>query len=92
MRVGFHQGTKGGQGGVPMSLAADRDLRLVTQSAWRRPRVMITKDFIIVKDFCTYSIRILRQGKILHDHGADRVVVAYTSPAVLKVRNHGGDS
>jgi hypothetical protein len=33
---------------------------------------MITKDFIIVKDFCTYSIRILRQGKILHDHGPDR--------------------
>jgi hypothetical protein len=46
---------------------------------------LIRKDFIIAKDFCTYSIRILRQEKSFTIMG--RVVVAYTSSAVLKVRN-----
>jgi hypothetical protein len=30
---------------------------------------MIAKDFIIMKDFRTYSIKILRQDKRLRDHG-----------------------
>jgi hypothetical protein len=33
---------------------------------------MIAKDFIIMKDFRTYSIKILRQDKRLRDHGAGR--------------------
>jgi hypothetical protein len=39
----------------------------------RRPPLaaMITKDSIIAKDLCTYAIRILRQEKILRDHGHD---------------------
>jgi hypothetical protein len=30
---------------------------------------MIAKDLFIMKDRCSYTIRILRQEKILHDHG-----------------------
>jgi hypothetical protein len=33
--------------------------------------VVITKTFITAKDFRTYSIRILRQEKILRDHGSN---------------------
>jgi len=33
---------------------------------------VITKDLIIAKDLRTYSIRILRQEKLLRDHGAGR--------------------
>jgi hypothetical protein len=29
---------------------------------------MIAKDFVITKDFYTYSIKILRQEKIIRDH------------------------
>jgi hypothetical protein len=29
---------------------------------------LITKNFIIAKDFCTYSIKILRQDKTRRDH------------------------
>jgi predicted metal-dependent hydrolase len=43
-------------------------------AAWRRPRVMITKDFIFAKDFYTYSIKILRQDKSLRDHGGQAAV------------------
>jgi hypothetical protein len=32
---------------------------------------MIAKTFFMAKDFCTYSIQILRQEKILRDHGAN---------------------
>ena len=36
-----------------------------------RPAAVITKDFISAKDLCTYSIKILRQEKIVRDHRAD---------------------
>jgi len=32
---------------------------------------MFTKDCIIAKDFCPYTIKILRQDKTLRDHGEE---------------------
>jgi hypothetical protein len=32
-------------------------------------RPLITKDFFMAKDFCTYATRNLHQEKILRDHG-----------------------
>jgi hypothetical protein len=45
---------------------------------------MITKDFIIANDFCTYSTIFLRQEKSFAIMGPGGG--AYTSSAVLKVR------
>jgi hypothetical protein len=31
---------------------------------------VITKDFVLMKDFCIYTMIFLRQDKTLRDHGA----------------------
>jgi hypothetical protein len=37
----------------------------------QRRTAMILEDFTIAKDFCSYTIIILRQDKTLRDHGGE---------------------